>query len=165
LYAYNSWANDQIARATAELPPERFTASALVSHGSLRGTLVHIYGAEYVWRIRCAEGISPAALPDAADFPDFDALLSVWQREQEAMHAYLRVLKQGALNESVRYQTTKGKAHEDPLWQLLVHVVNHGTQFRAEAAILLTQYGRSPGDLDFIRFTRLRRRGDEASNS
>ena len=40
--------------------------------------------------------------------------------------------------------------------QVLVHVVNHGTQFRGEAAVLLSQYGYSPGDLDFIAFLRQR---------
>jgi uncharacterized damage-inducible protein DinB len=32
----------------------------------------------------------------------------------------------------------------------VVHVANHGTQNRAEAAALLTVEGRSPGDLDMV---------------
>jgi uncharacterized damage-inducible protein DinB len=38
------------------------------------------------------------------------------------------------------------------LWHCLVHVVNHGTQHRSEAALLLTNDGQSPGDLDFTLF-------------
>ncbi len=39
-----------------------------------------------------------------------------------------------------------------PLWELLVHLITHGTQHRSEAAILLTDAGHSPGDLDYFYF-------------
>ena len=45
-------------------------------------------------------------------------------------------------------RTDEGVAY----WQMLAHVVNHGTQHRAEAAALLTGVGRSPGELDMIFF-------------
>ena len=46
-----------------------------------------------------------------------------------------------------------GYVHEGvPVWQMLVHVVNHGTQHRAEAAALLTAESRSPGELDLINY-------------
>jgi uncharacterized damage-inducible protein DinB len=35
---------------------------------------------------------------------------------------------------------------------MLVHVVNHGTQHRAEPAALLTTEDRSPGELDLINY-------------
>ena len=35
---------------------------------------------------------------------------------------------------------------------MLVHVVNHGTQHRAEAAALLTAAGRSTGELDLFNY-------------
>ena len=42
-----------------------------------------------------------------------------------------------------------------PVWQMLAHVVNHGTQHRAEAAALLTSDGRSPGELDMINYSEM----------
>jgi uncharacterized damage-inducible protein DinB len=47
-----------------------------------------------------------------------------------------------------------------PVWELLVHFANHATQHRSEAAILLTLYGHSPGDLDYFLYA-ITRAGDE----
>jgi len=44
-------------------------------------------------------------------------------------------------------------------WQMLAHVVNHGTQHRSEAAALLTTAGRSPGEIDMIFFAEAPRDG------
>ena len=51
---------------------------------------------------------------------------------------------------------TKGPPMENILWHLMTHVVNHGTQHRSKAAILLTGYGYSPGAPDLIVFLRER---------
>ena len=37
-----------------------------------------------------------------------------------------------------------------PLWQQMIHLVNHTTQHRSEVAAVLTRLGRSPGWLDFL---------------
>jgi uncharacterized damage-inducible protein DinB len=154
LYDYNYWANKRVLQAAARVTPDQYGALAVVSHGSLRGALVHTYVAELVWRLRCQEGISPKALPGEAEFPTLDALVRHWREEEALMRGYLQSLGDDDLAHTVRYQTTKGVPHENILWHLLVHVVNHGTQFRAEAAVVLTQYGQSPGDLDLLLFFR-----------
>jgi len=53
---------------------------------------------------------------------------------------------------NVRYLIPGGIVRERVLWHCLLHVVNHGTQHRSEAAALLTSYGQSPGGLDFTLF-------------
>jgi uncharacterized damage-inducible protein DinB len=64
-------------------------------------------------------------------------------------------LTEEALAGPLDYRTTNGTAtREDRLWRLLLHLVNHGTQHRAEAAVALTAFGRSPGDVDLIVYLR-----------
>jgi uncharacterized damage-inducible protein DinB len=154
LFEYNYWANARILNATARVTPEQFVAEAGQSHGSLRGTLVHTFGAEVVWRLRCQEGISPAALPSESEFPTPEVLSRRWKAEEQAMRSYLAALVDADLNRVVQYRNTKGIAFENILWNILAHLVNHGTQSRAEAGLALAAFDQSPGDLDMILFFR-----------
>lgn len=156
LYEYNAWANVRVLTAAAQVSPEQFTAPAGLSHSSVRGALAHVLAAEIVWRRRCQEGVSPPALPGEADFPTLESLRIRWADEEQAMRVYLAGLTDDLINAPVHYTTTKGVPQATILWQILAHVVNHGTQFRGEAAVALSQFGHSPGDLDFIYFIRER---------
>jgi uncharacterized damage-inducible protein DinB len=62
--------------------------------------------------------------------------------------AFVVGLNEQALRNAIHYQNTKGKLFTQPLWQLMLHQANHATQHRSEAAVLLTGFGHSPGDLD-----------------
>lgn len=158
LIDYNYWANARVLNAAAQLAPDRFSAPRGLSHGSIRGALVHVLAAEMVWRLRCQSGLSPAALPADSDFPTFDILRARWAEEEAAMRAFIALLTDEQLSSAIDYTTTKGVPYSNILWQLLAHVVNHGTQFRAEAAVALTAEGHSPGDLDLLLFMRERER-------
>ena len=83
---------------------------------------------------------------------DPQALQAAWQPEEGAMRAFVAGLTDADLDRIVRYPVDEGVIRERVLWHCLVHVVNHGTQHRAEAAALLTGYGHSPGDLDMTLF-------------
>jgi uncharacterized damage-inducible protein DinB len=155
-YDYNYWANHCLLDKAAELNPELWRAPAEVSFGSLRDTLAHVLYTEWVWRQRIQEGVSPNAtdFPKGNTFSTVDQIRQRWGQEEGLMHTYLSGLTSKDFRRGIRYKNTKGVDYENPLWQILLHVVNHGTQFRSEAAVLLTQYGRSPGDIDYILFLR-----------
>lgn len=70
------------------------------------------------------------------------------------MRSYLAGLTDEDLSSIIKYSRTEGTWIETPLWQILLHVINHGTQSRSEAAIILSQLGHSPGDLDYMIFLR-----------
>jgi uncharacterized damage-inducible protein DinB len=153
LFRYNDWANARVLRQAALLAPEQYTAPAPTPQGSLRGTLVHTLAAEVAWRRRW-QGQSPTALLSQADLPTFADLRDRWEQEAQALHAFIAGLSDVDLQQTVQYATTQSQPRENVLWQMMAHVVNHGTQHRSEAAMLLTGYGCSPGDLDFIVFLR-----------
>ena len=153
LFKYNAWANARIWNATAQLTAKQFLAPASFSHGGLRGTLVHTLFAEWIWRRRW-EGLSPSEWLRPEDFVTFEALQSRWQIEEKALMDFVETVSDEALNDSMQYRRTEGEPRENMLWHLMVHLVNHGTQHRGEAAAMLTEFGHSPGDIDFIVFLR-----------
>ncbi len=155
LFDYNAWANERVLAAAEGLSEAEYTADVPgLSHGSIRATFVHALGAEIVWRRRCLEGVSPVALLPAADVPTFAMLRRRWLAEDAALRDGVARLTNEALAAPLAYRTTRGTPMKDVLWQLLAHMVNHGTQHRAEAAVALTAFGRSPGDVDLIVYLR-----------
>lgn len=151
LYKYNQWANGKILNATAGVTREQFVAPASFPHGSLRGTLVHALFAEWIWRKRW-EGSSPAERLKPEDFPTVVSLRDRWLEEERQLMDFVGAVTNERLNSSFAYRNTRGEPFTQILWQVMAHVVNHGTQHRAEAAALLTDFGHSPGDVDLVYF-------------
>ena len=151
LYQYNQWANAKILNAAANVTQEQFVAPGSFPHGGLRGTLVHALFAEWIWRTRW-EGTSPTSRLKPEGFPTLESLRTRWLEEEKQLMGFVDAVTEERLNNTFEYRNTSGKPFTKILWQVMAHVVNHGTQHRAEAAAILTDLGHSPGDLDLISF-------------
>ncbi|NTW01510.1 MAG: hypothetical protein HGA19_09395 [Oscillochloris sp.] len=151
LYDYSCWANHRILDTAAQLPAAAIDATPLPELGSLRTILVHTLGAEWLWRSRL-EGASPRVRPTLTDFPTLAAISARWNEEEQALRARIINLDAAELMRQVIYTNMVGEVIMLPCWQILVHLANHGTQHRSEAAAILTALGASPGDLDMFIF-------------
>jgi uncharacterized damage-inducible protein DinB len=151
LYKYNQWANALILNAATNVTQEEFLAPASFPYGGLRGTLVHTLFAEWVWRQRW-EGTSPTRRFKPEDFPTFDSLRMRWAEEEKALMSFAEGLSDEKLGSKFKYNATDGEPHQRTLWHAMLHLVNHGTQHRAEAAAILTDLDHSPGDIDLLYF-------------
>jgi len=60
-------------------------------------------------------------------------------------------LTEEMLNSTIHY-VIPGALRKRVVWHILLDLIIHATQHRSEAAALLTSYGQSPGDFDFIMF-------------
>ena len=144
LFTYDRWATRKVLEVLDGLEAEVWTEPNVVGERGLGGVLVHHLGASQRWRIGLASrGAEEGPSPETEPLPAVDELRQRWDEEWAAVDAWLPTLT----DEFVGY-VLDGV----PVWQMLVHIVNHGTQHRAEAAALLTARGRSPGELDMINF-------------
>lgn len=154
LYRYNTWANARVLDTAARLTPEQLVAPGGASFDSVRDTLVHTMGAQWLYLERW-NGRSPRAMPDAQQFPDLAAIRTRWDAIERDTETFLAVLDDARLARVIEYVNTKGERWAYPLWQQMIHQVNHATQHRSEAAVMLTGHGCSPGWLDLLYFVDL----------
>ena len=151
LYAYNRWANGQTLGVAERLTPEQLTRDCRSSFPSVRDTLAHILGAEWIWLERW-QGRSPRALLSAGEFPTVGALRERWAEVEGGQQAFLAALTEDALPQRIAYINTKGERWEYALWQMLVHVVNHSTYHRGQVTTMLRQLGGAPAATDLLDF-------------
>ncbi|MGB6429316.1 MAG: DinB family protein [Candidatus Acidiferrales bacterium] len=153
LFKYNQWANRRTLGACEALTSEQFTRAMGSSFSSVRDTLAHIYGAEWVWLERF-HGRSPMALPTGTDFPDWAAVRSRLEEMDNALLEYVAGLRAGDLDRVIEFSTFAGKASSGPLWSMLQHLANHGTYHRGQITTMLRQLGTKPAGTDLIGFYR-----------
>ena len=154
LYDYTCWARDQILVSIGQLAPEQLVAPSALSYGSMLGTLTHILNAEYLWRVRCQQRVSPTSVRFERPIENLQALQQIWQAEEMLMRDYLHRLEDRDLDEPIAYVGLRGQACEDLLWQIILHMVIHGESHRSELSAKLSELGQSPGNLDFIIYLR-----------
>ena len=145
VFAFDQWASRRVLDAAAGIDETTWSARNVIDERGLGGILVHQLGSTQRWR----HGLSGSAeqpRPEKGPLPTIEAVRAAFEQEWAACDAWLATLDDDAmliLDDGV------------PVWKLLLHVVNHGTQHRSEAAVLLTDAGHSPGDLDLVDFAEL----------
>lgn len=155
LFDYNSWANQRSLEAASQLSEEQFIKPLGSSFPSVRDTLVHICGTEWVWLERC-HGRSPATIPDVSQVKTIAALREHWKPQAERLHIFIRGLTQNDLDRVMEYRTINFGVYKNPLWQSLQHLANHGTYHRGQVSTLLRQLGTKAILTDLIHFYRER---------
>lgn len=155
LFDYNAWANQRVLDAAAQLSDEQFTKPLCSSFSSVRDTLVHICGAEWIWLERF-QGRSPSSIPNNSGVQTLAALREHWRPQAEQLLSFVSGLTQNDLDRIFEYKTINFGLYKNPLWQSLQHLANHGTYHRGQVATLLRQLGAKPILTDLMHFYRER---------
>ena len=151
LLEYNAWANGRALEASAALSPEQFVRDLGNSFPSVRDTLVHILGAEWIW-LRRWQGESPGTILPPAEFPTVPSLKDRYAIVDRERRAFVEALPEARLAQPFSYRDLAGKTHSLLLAHSLQHVVNHGSYHRGQVTTLLRQLGAKPVSTDLSRF-------------
>lgn len=148
LYAYSAWANARILDTAERMNLQQFIAQNNGA-GSIREILVHTASGQWIWLERWL-GRAPRAMWNPAEFPYVATLRSRWAEVEDETARFVAGLTEDDLARELTYVNMRGETWTYPLWKMLLHQVNHATQHRSEAALLMTERGHSPGDLDLL---------------
>jgi len=146
-YAYHFAENRKLWDLyVAPLSQEQFTQEVNYSHGSVRNQIVHLISVDDTWfsGLRGVE-IPPPLAP--ADFEDREVIRAYWDSVEQNMRNYLAQLRDEML---IQKPFTEGEDKDLVVWQVLLHVVNHGTDHRAQVLRLLNDLGVRTTSQDYI---------------
>ena len=144
LFEYDCWANARMFEAVDALTDEQFT--------SVRETLAHIIGVEWIWFQRC-NGVNLNATPEWMNNPTRDALRAELRTIERDWKEYVAALRDDDLSRVIGYVRLAGEPGSRKLVHLLQHVINHSTYHRGQVATRMRQADGTPIETDFLHFT------------
>jgi len=147
-YGYHFTENRKIWDSyVTPLSHEQFTQNTDYSHGSVRDQIVHLLSADDLWFSEL-RGVEPLESFPATNVDDRAAIRAHWDSVEQRMRDYLAELRDDML-----FDTPIAEPAEDKdliVWQVLLHVGNHGTDHRAQLLRLLNDLGVKTTSQDYI---------------
>lgn len=126
---------------------EQFTQEVGYSHGSVRDQILHLMSVDEVW-FRELQGLEPSEPLPPVNFDDREIIRARWDSVEQGMRSYLAALQDDLLFDKPIREPEEDK--ELLVWQVLLHVVNHGTDHRAQILRLLHDLGVETTSQDYI---------------
>jgi len=148
LYEYHFAENRRLwDNCITPLSPQQFTQKAAYSHGSVRDQVIHLLEVDELWFSEL-RGLQPSEPIPAASGDDRKNIRAKWDRIEQSMRADLAQLRDDTL-----FEKPIREPEEDTgllVWQVLLHVVKHGTDHRAQLLMLVHDLGIKTTSQDFI---------------
>ncbi|HWI91916.1 MAG TPA: DinB family protein [Flavisolibacter sp.] len=140
LSAYNIWANQALLDTIIRLSEEEQKQELPSSFKSLYATVLHMLDAENIWwqRMKLQERITRPSENFTGDMKEAaNSLLN----QNRQWNEWINSANEHQLNHVFHYQNTKKEQFKQPIYQMLLHMLNHGTYHRGQLVNMLRQLG------------------------
>lgn len=150
MFDYNYGAHDRVWDCILELTPEQFVEESDYSWRSIRNHLVHVMSVDSRWIARVQNQSLPERL-EPTDYPDYDVVREKWNDIRDDIISYVTALTPSDLAEMVEIDLPhRGGQYQNQRWEILLHMVNHGTDHRAQMLARLHELGAITVEQDMI---------------
>ncbi|MBZ5857140.1 DinB family protein [Flavihumibacter profundi] len=134
--AYNIWANTQLTDCILTLDIVNFTRTVPGSFPSLHKTLLHMWDADSIWWQR-VQAASPINIPSKYFSGTTKELIDHLLAQDAAWEKWVKETGEEELHSLFEYSNSKGDKFEQPLYQVIAHLFNHGTYHRGQLVTML----------------------------
>jgi Uncharacterized protein conserved in bacteria len=150
---FHRWATGQVLEETMALPAPDLMKDLKSSFPSVYDTVVHLYQSDSIWLARFEERPTGTRADYEAPGCLYD-LRTAWMDVLDRLIAFADGLADSGWEREISYKTLAGVPYRTPIWQMILHVVNHGTHHRGQITTILRQLGATPRNLDLIAYYR-----------
>jgi uncharacterized damage-inducible protein DinB len=150
---YADWASARLVDAAGRLSEDELRRDFGTADKSVLGTLVHVFGADRLWLTRLKR--QPSRWLSDDDY-DLAVLKTEWPVVYGEWRDWISTLDDDPSRQMFTFKDMQGKEWTQPLWELVLHVVNHGTHHRGQVSGFLRILGKEPPQLDMTAFDRQR---------
>ena len=152
--SYNIWANQKLIELILSLTEEQQQKEIASSFSSLYKTLLHMWDSETAWwqRMKLHERIIiPSENFNGTTRDVVNGLINQSRQWEE----WVRNASELSLSHVFQYQNSKKEQFKQPVYQMILHVFNHGTYHRGQLVTILRQLGvEKIPQTDFIVWSR-----------
>ena len=137
---YNLWANERIGHLLMAQDEPILNREMKSSFASITKTVLHVWDAEVIWLTRLKGG-------SLADWPSKNftggraEMLKGWIATSSELLQFVKNKDESFLQQKISYKNMKGDAYENPVEEILYHMVNHGSYHRGQIITLLREAG------------------------
>lgn len=145
LVACTAWADDRILTATTGITAEQWQ--------QIRPQFEHMLGTQRWWH---GAWTDPGATFAEPHLPSIEDARNAYRTSHEALVAFAERLTQDEWERAEPWWKQWGYEVTMPLGESITQLFYHGVQHRSEVAVVLSLWGHSPGDMDYLTFLRTR---------
>ncbi|MEQ8672201.1 MAG: DinB family protein [Aggregatilineales bacterium] len=149
---YNYWAQRKLLYCLSTVSGADFKKPVNYSIGSLHQQIVHVMWAEALWLARL-QGETFTQFSHE-DYPTLDDIREGWAGIEMQWRDYIADLTESDVMGEFEMRRTNGEAYVHRVRDVILHVVNHGTDHRAQMLELIHSYGGETFGQDMIFYLR-----------
>ncbi len=150
LYDYNYALHRRLWDSIAHITDEQFRQPIDYSFGSIQNHMLHLLGIDKRWIARVKGEPLPPYL-EAEDYPTRESVREQWDIAEAYVLDYIETVDETELQRILHFNIPhRGGDKTCTVRQVLVHVVNHGTDHRAQILPVLHRLGAPTFEQDLM---------------